>query len=354
MLSPLLFNQLPGYDPSGVSREGTIFGLPHTCEEAKVIILPVPWEVTVSYGAGTARGPEAVLAASTQLDLYDPEGIQIWKIGVAAQLISQEWLKRNDSLRAKASAYIAALEAGDVNPSSSSLWVEVIQEINQASFALNQWLESESSHWLSAGKLVGVLGGDHSSPLGLIQALANQYAQFSILHIDAHADLRIAYEGFEFSHASIMDNVLKLPQVSHLVSVGIRDVAPMEVDRINSAADRITAFYDWRIKEQLFAGQTWHSTCQTILASLSDTVYVSFDIDGLDPTLCPNTGTPVPGGLRFEEATYLLTQLARSGKRIIGFDLCEVAPGDNEWNGNVGARILYRLISAMLQSHLNQ
>jgi agmatinase len=183
-----------------------------------------------------------------------------------------------------------------------------------------------------------------------MQALAKQYPDYSILHIDAHADLRVAYEGFTFSHASIMDNALKIPQISRLVQVGIRDLSPAEAERIAQSNGRVHTFYDWSLKERQFTGQSWHQTCDEILASLSDRVYVSFDIDGLNPTLCPHTGTPVPGGLLFEEATYLLKRLARSGKRIVGFDLCEVAPGEDDWDGNVGARILYRLVSAIITS----
>jgi agmatinase len=335
------------YDPNGVgSKTANIFGLPSTPETAKVVILPVPWEVTVSYGAGTARGPAAVIDASTQIDLHDPEGIRIWEVGVAAQEVSAEWLDRNDALRAKAGDYITALEQGE----SPDAWADLINEINQASVELNAWLEAEATRLLMSGKKVGVLGGDHSSPLGLMQALAKIYDEYSILHIDAHADLRMAYEGFEYSHASIMDNALKLPQISRLVQVGIRDLAPSEADRIQNSDDRIVPFYDWTLKERLFTGQTWHQICKDIISNLSNTVYLSFDIDGLDPSLCPHTGTPVPGGLQFSEITYLLKQLARSGKQVIGFDLCEVAPGDSAWNGNVGARVLYRIISAMIQS----
>ncbi|WP_088891364.1 agmatinase family protein [Leptolyngbya ohadii] len=337
----------PDYDPNGVgSKTANIFGLPSTIDSAKVVIIPVPWEVTVSYGAGTARGPAAVVDASTQLDLYDPEGTRIWEVGVAAQDVSTEWLDRNDALRTKAAEYISALEQGE----SPDAWTETIAEINQASTELNSWLEAEATKLLMSGKKVGVLGGDHSSPLGLMQALAKIYDDFSILHIDAHADLRIAYEGFQYSHASIMDNALKLPEISRLVQVGIRDLAPMEADCIKNSDDRVLAYYDWTLKERLYTGQTWHLICEEIVAALSDSVYVSFDIDGLDPSLCPHTGTPVPGGLQFSEVAYLLKRLARSGKQIIGFDLCEVAPGTSDWNGNVGARVLYRLISAMIQS----
>lgn len=345
-----LSEKMIDYDPNGVgSKAANLFGLPFTPDEAKVVVLPVPWEVTVSYGAGTAQGPAAVMDASTQLDLFDPEGIRIWEIGAAMPDVDLGWQEKSESLRQRASDYILSLETMP-SAEAEAQWSPLIAEINEASIALNSWVEQEAAHYLSQEKLVGVLGGDHSAPLGLMQALAKQYSEYSILQIDAHADLRVAYEGFTFSHASIMDNALKLPQVSRLVQVGIRDLSPAEADRIQQSNGRIHTFFDWTLKDRQFAGSSWHQTCESIISCLSDRVYVSFDIDGLNPALCPHTGTPVPGGLLFEEATYLLKCLANSGKHIIGFDLCEVAPGDNDWDGNVGARILYRIISAMLKS----
>lgn len=340
-----------GYDPNGVgSKLANLFGLPSTDENSRIIILPVPWEVTVSYGAGTAKGPAAILDASTQLDLYDPEGVKIWEVGVFMPPISDVWQQRNDWLRQRAADYIAALEESENPLEEAKRWTTVIDDINRTSVELNAWLQAEALKYLSAGQLVGVIGGDHSSPLGLMQALAQHHPEYSILHIDAHADLRVAYEGFTFSHASIMDNALKIPQISRIVQVGIRDLCPAEAARIEQSNRRVVAFYDWELKSRQFTGQPWHQTCEEILATLSSKVYISFDIDGLDPSFCPHTGTPVPGGLRFEEAAYLLTQVARSGKQVIGFDLCEVAPGEDDWDGNVGARVLYKLISALAQS----
>jgi agmatinase len=197
------------------------------------------------------------------------------------------------------------------------------------------------------GKKVCVLGGEHSTPLGLIEAMGDNYESFGILQIDAHADLRDAYEGFEQSHASIMFNALKIENLTHLVQVGIRDLCEDEVQVINED-DRITTFYDWDMKSEQFQGVSWHKICEEIINKLPQNVFISFDIDGLLPSLCPNTGTPVPGGLSFEQATYLLQMLADSKKNIIGFDLNEVAPGADEINVIVGARILMELLLCTL------
>jgi agmatinase len=198
---------------------------------------------------------------------------------------------------------------------------------------------------------VGLVGGDHSTPLGFMEALAEKHSEFGILQIDAHCDLRKAYEGFEFSHASIMYNALKLRQVKKLVQVGIRDWCEEENNYIRSSKGRVVTFFDHAMKRSLYEGTSWKSLCDKIVSQLPKNVYVSFDIDGLDPKLCPSTGTPVPGGLEFEQAVYLIEQVVRKGKKIIGFDLNEVAPGADEWNGNVGARMLYKMCNLAAASN---
>ncbi len=214
-------------------------------------------------------------------------------------------------------------------------------------------MESEVERWLAAGKIVGLLGGDHSVSYGAIAAHARRYPGCGILHIDAHADLRHEYQGFTWSHASIMENVIRrLPEVARLVQVGIRDLCDEEAARIEDSGGRIRTHFDTVLTRERFDGVTWGTQVQRIIDELPNDVFVSFDIDGLDPTLCPHTGTPVPGGLTFQQATYLIGAVARSGRRIIGFDLVEVAPGpdDSEWDGNVGARLVYKLVGWTLRS----
>jgi len=137
-----------------------------------------------------------------------------------------------------------------------------------------------------------------------------------------------------------------------IVQVGIRDLCEGEVERIKSDR-RIIMFDDWQLKDNAYSGMNWATQCEKIIATLPELVYISFDIDGLAPEFCPNTGTPVPGGLDFNQAIYLLQKLVKAGKTIIGFDLCEVAPGDRgEWDGNVGARLLYKLANLMYLSRM--
>lgn len=328
------------FDPNGPGQLGNnLFGLPFNAEESDIVIIPVPWEVTVSYGGGTAEGPAAILEASLQVDLYDPDSPEAWKSGIHLLPEDEEIKEQSLVLRDRAELHIEALSKGTLQEHGE----ELLATISSACEQMNSSVESVCSKWLDAGKLVGLLGGDHSTPLGFMQALAKRYPSFGILQIDAHMDLRIAYEGFTYSHASIMYNALKIPQVTQLVQVGIRDYCEEEIHVMKNHSPRVKTFFDDQLKFNAYNGNTWKDQVAEIISHLPQHVYVSFDIDGLDPKLCPNTGTPVAGGLEYHQAVYLLGELARSGKEIIGFDLNEVAPGEDEWDANVGARLLFKL-----------
>jgi len=333
-------------DPNAlIVPNGNFFGLPYSLEEASVILLPVPWDATTSYGWGTADGPQAILTASVQLDWYDFDVPAAWKIGYGTVPIDSEIRAQSRRVRQIVQKVIAHLERGG-RVADRAISAE-LAAVNQASEALNDWVRDRARTFLAQGKLVGIVGGDHSVPLGLMQALAERGETYGILHIDAHADLRRAYEGFTYSHASIMYHAVQLPAVSHLVQVGIRDSCPEEMERA-AANGKITLFDDWQLKANAYQGVTWAAQCDAIAAALPQNVYVSFDVDGLDPRFCPHTGTPVPGGLDFNQVIYLLQAIVKAGKTIIGFDLCEVAPGpSDEWDGNVGARLLYKLANLM-------
>lgn len=338
-------NELKDYNPSGVGEiNGNLLGLPCDYESANLIVFGVPWEVTVSYGAGTANGPQRILDASTQLDLFDFDNPDGWKQGIFMVEIPQDIVEKNTYYRALAAKIIQRLAQGKQLSDTPDL-TPVLTEINQACQQVNQWLFENCHKAINKGKRVAVIGGDHSSPLGYFQALAANYPNYGILHIDAHADLRDAYEGFEFSHASIMFNAMKIPQISKLVQVGLRDISHDEVQIIDQSSDRIIAYYDPAIKQKLYSGITWIDLCREIISHLPEYVYISFDADGLDPKLCPSTGTPVPGGLELEQTFCLFRELVNSGRKIIGFDICEV--GDGEWDGNVGARVVYKLANLM-------
>jgi agmatinase len=339
------------FNPNAPGSAGSnIYGLPFEVEDASIVIIPVPWEVTVSYNAGTAAGPQAIFDASFQVDLFDPYVQDAWKAGIAMEEEPQTILEKSLKLRAKAQEYIEMIHEGEDYESNGKM-ISIRSEINQEGEQLKNWLKKQALNYINQGKLVAVLGGDHSTPLGLMDALCEKHDSFCILQIDAHMDLRIAYEGFEYSHASIMYNALKFGAIEKLVQVGIRDFCEEEISVAEKEGSRIKTYYYHDIAEQKFGGKNWMQVCDEIVSSLSEKVYISFDIDGLDPRLCPHTGTPVPGGLEYDEAVYLIKRVVDSGKQIIGFDLNEVAPGETEWDANVGARLLYRLCNLMAKSN---
>lgn len=342
--------KIAAYDPNGVGATGQgIFGLPFTPEESDVVFIPVPWEVTVSYMSGAARGPEAVLLASPQLDLYLPDAPDAWKVGFAMLDIPSEIKEQSDLHRHKAWELITFLEEGG-NIEETEDGADLLREVNGACEKMNAWVQKTTEEWLSKGKTVVLVGGDHSTPLGYLRSLAQRHASFGILQIDAHPDLRDAYEGFVYSHASITFNALKIEQVSQVVQVGLRDYCQAEAELIANSNGKITGFYDADLKRRQFKGESWEAICNDIVAQLPEKVYITFDIDGLDPKLCPNTGTPVPGGLEFDQAMYLIEKVVETGRTIIGSDLVEVAPGENDWDGNVGARVLWQLAVATARS----
>lgn len=343
-------DKIAAFNPNDIGNgDNNIFGLPFVPEEASLVIIPVPWEVTVSYSSGTAKGPEAVYEASYQVDLYDPNVKDAWKLGVAMLPVDKKLKTTNNKLRKKAARYIDLYAEGK-NPSGNQEMKVIRKEVNQACKDLNKWVKKQALEQINKGKIVGLLGGDHSTPLGLIQAISENHESFGLLQIDAHADLRNAYEGFEFSHASIMFNALKIEQLSNLVQVGIRDYCEDEKDIIDSNP-KVTTFFDADIKHLQYEGKSWQKICETIVAALPEKVYLSIDIDGLDPKLCPNTGTPVPGGFEFEQVVYLIQQVVAAKKQIIAFDINEVAPGKDEWDANVGARLLYKISNLCMISN---
>lgn len=332
------------FNPNEVGQKnGKIFGFPYETDEAELSILPIPWDVTTSYGKGTAQGPQAILEASTQLDFYHPLLKNAWECKIVMHEIDTAIENRSASLGSKVSDYIHFLESGG-NANESKDYKKLLSNVLKEQENLEQTITDFYQKTKEKGSIPALLGGDHSTPLALIKAFSKDHPEMGVLQIDAHADLRKAYENFEQSHASIMYNVIEQTSIKKLIQVGIRDICQEEMDYINQHKDRITTFFDREIQASTFNGKHWGKICDEIITQLPQEVYISFDIDGLQPVYCPNTGTPVPGGLSFEQAIYLLQKVVISGKKIIGFDLCEVSPAkDNEWDANVGARILWEL-----------
>jgi agmatinase len=322
------------FDPDG-SACGGLFGLPHSTSTAKLVVLPVAVECTTSSAGGTSAAPVAVLAASHQVDLCDPQTGDPWREGIA-MAECPAWIQELDQA---VRLDVRRAREGDLS---------ALAAVNAAGERIAGHVERWTLDVLDNGQIPAVLGGDHSVPLGAFRAAASRYPGLGILHVDAHADLREAYEGFTHSHASIFFNALQLQDLGPVVQVGIRDFGHRELAMAENDP-RVRQWTEQTIADHLDTGAPFKALAEKMVGDLPQHVWVSFDIDGLDPALCPGTGTPVPGGLSWREAMTLLQCLGNSGRRIVGFDLCEVGAGT--WDANVGARLLYKLSGWAIASH---
>ncbi len=347
------------FDPDAAAQPGSgIFGLPADPEAARVHVLPVPFDATTSYRKGAARGPAAILQASRQVELFDVASGAAsgaakgrpYLHGICMLEADPRIAKLNEEASAKADRII---EVGGTIGDDRSL-AKALARVNEIGAELNAIVRASTERILDAGKLPAIVGGDHSVPFGAMQAIAARHPGLGILHFDAHADLREAFEGFEWSHASIMHNVVaKLDGVAVLTQVGIRDLGEREHERILGSKGRIRTLFDVEWARARLEGFNLRELVKKRLEPLPEKVYVSFDVDGLEPSLCPNTGTPAPGGLSWHETLLWLEELAKSGRTIVGLDLNEVNPGstspeEDSWDAIVGARLLYRLIGTAL------
>jgi agmatinase len=343
---------LSQFDPNQAGNpNNNIFGLPFSEEEAAVVLLPVPWEVTVSFGAGTSRAADHIFKASLQVDLFDPDVKDGWKNGFFMKPIDRKVLLKSDYLRKEAELYINYISKGD-DVEANKFMCKSLKEINEGSLYLNAWVYEQTKALLASNKLVGLIGGDHSTSLGFLKAIAEKHGDFGVLQIDAHCDLRISYEDFKYSHASIMYNALtEIPEIERLVQVGVRDYSEDENQYISDHSERIVTYFDKDIKERQYEGDTWRKIVDEIVDQLPAKVYISFDIDGLDPKLSPNTGTPVAGGFEAEQVIYLFRKVIESGKKLIGFDLVEVGVGEGGLDANIAARLIFKLCNLMIKSN---
>ncbi len=309
---------------------------------ARIRILPIPYDATASYRKGAAKGPAAIAAASAQVDLSSGP-LSVGQEACSALLAEDPGL---ETLNESTTRLTAPISAQGEYPDAAS---DVLAEVNRAGDRIRDITHRFAIRSLDEGAIPVVLGGEHSTPLGAIEAVAERHPGMGVLQIDAHMDFREAFQGFTHSHAAIAWNVLdRCKGVSKLVQFGIRDYSAEEMRFGRSQGDRVVTITDFETTQALHEGRPFASIATAVIDHLPEQVYISFDIDGLDPALCPHTGTPVPGGLSWGQINTLLLMLAKSGRKVVGFDLVEVAPGEGDpadaWDANVGARVLHALL----------
>lgn len=272
---------------------------------SRVVITPVPFDGTTCYRPGTREGPQAIISASRNLELYDPE------------------LRR--------SPYEVGIHT-----------LRPVEIVNGDAEAMVNRTEEVTGHLLDAGKFVVTLGGDHLTSIGVIRAFAKRHEGMSVLQLDAHADLRDEYEGAKYSAATIMRRTLEV--CPRTAQVGIRSFSEPEARLVEER--RLPMWLASDIHAQTLRGR--REWIDEVVESLADEVYVTFDIDAFDPSLVPGTGTPEPGGLGWYDAIDLLTEVAKR-KRIIGFDVVELSSLlEDHVSPVVAAKLVYKLIGLAL------
>ena len=265
---------------------------------ARAVVLPVPYDFTTSYQGGTRLGPAAILAASRNMELWDEEVGPVYRAGIHT---------------------LPELEPTAASPEA------MVERVERAT----DWI-------LEQGKLPAILGGEHSITTGAIRAAHRRFPDLSVLQIDAHADMRDTYLDTPYSHACVMRRIREMVPAA---SVGVRSLSEEEAEYLAANPTPI-----WSTRRYRALGSP-----NPVLDALSDDVYVTFDLDGLDPGILPATGTPEPGGLDWYEAVDLLAAVA-SRKRIVGFDVIELAPTAGQAASDfLAARLVYRLIGLALR-----
>ena len=323
-----------------VGLSGHLFGLPCSWEAAHWVLVPVPWAVTASYRSGAERAPAAVLEASAQVDTALFDIIAPWEAGVHMLPVPEQVLQRHATLRPKVEAYLCKLALG----SSSADHKALCEAVNVQTEGLCTWVREQVEAILAARKCPALLGGEHSVTQGAVQALLRHYPSLGVLQIDAHMDLRPAYTGFRHSHASVMYNLLENDGLERLIQVGIREFSAHERTYAEQKGSKICTFYADALHDARSEGHSWKDLMDEIIATLPDQLYISLDMDALEPVYCPRVGTPAAGGLSFADLVYFVRRLA-SRKQIIGFDLVETVPDEASVGQTVAAQLLYRLFA---------
>jgi agmatinase len=262
-------------------------------KQFRIVILPVPYDETSTWKKGADQGPDAILKASTQLELYDIE--------------------------TDTEVYLQGIHTANpiLEKSSTKLMIEAVR--------------AQATRFLEEGKFLVTIGGEHSVSIGAIQAYAKRFPKVTVLQIDAHADLRSTYHNSQYNHACVMSRV---KEICPIVQVGIRSMDSEEKE----AMDLTKVIFG----DQIRSGKDWIGR---IIEMIPGEVYITFDLDAFDPSIMPSTGTPEPGGLLWYETLDLLRELAAK-RNVIGFDVVELCPRESNWAPDfLAAKLIYKLLS---------
>lgn len=328
-----------------VGDGGYYFGENTSPADADLVIVSAPWSVTSDYGRGATYTPDAVIDASVDSNLYDVESGFSAEGRVATAVINYNIQESSEHLGRDAERV--------ANRAFDGVTLEYatrkVKHINEGFADMHASVYKQTKHWVSEGKTVAVVGGDHSVSFGAIKAVAEHYKEVGVLFIDAHADFACNDKVFPYTHRSIARNIVEeIPSVSRLVEVGVRDIDKSEMEAL-LAAEKVELFLAEKVAGKRFEGESWGNICREIVDKLPQKVYVSLDIDALKIEFCTHTNMPVPGGMTFDEVVYLVNCVVKSGRQIVGFDITEVVSNiDDKMDAIVAVRLLTKMIVAAL------
>ena len=339
------------FNPNTITPDnGCYFGLSHDPESAALVLLSAPWDTTTSLRSGSSYAPDAIIEVSRYVDFYEPLAPNSWQKGIATAPIDYSIQDLSHRLRSDAERVINLHDELGMSVIDNLMYERRLRRVNEGSVEVNNNIFQQASNWLSKDKIVGLVGGDQSVTYGIVRAMGYKYEKLGLLHIDSKCDMREAFQGFDFSHASTMFNIMRdVPQVDKLVSVGVQEFSPIEWERVSNNG-RIKVFTAQQMWSDQFEGTPWSKIVDDIIAELPDHVYISLDIDGLMNECSPNKGHMTAGGLNFHQVIYLMDRIITSGRRIVGFDLTEVSPNiENKADMRIVARLLFKMCSIALK-----
>ena len=337
-----------------VGDGGYYFGEKGGPADAEIVIVSAPWSVTADFGRGATYTPDAVIDASLESNLYDVVTGLSAEGCVATAEIDYNIQECSELLGREAERI--AKRTNDAEPASIGEYrARKIAHINEGFSEMHASIYKQVRHWVSKGKRIALVGGDHSVAFGAVKAIAEHYSEVGVLFIDAHADFAREGEIYKYSHRSIARNIVEeIRDVAHLVEVGVRDISRAETEAL-LANEKVELFLAERLAAKRFEGSSWGDLCREVVAKLPQKVYVSFDIDALKIEFCNNTNAPVPGGMTFDEVLYLVNTVVESGREIVGFDISEVVSSlDNKMDAIVGAKVLAKMCLAMVRGKDNK
>lgn len=338
------------FDPNTITPDnGCYFGISLNPEDATLVLLSAPWDTTSSIRFGSSYAPDAIIEASRYIDFYEPLAPNSWQKGIATVPIDYSIQDLSHRLHSDAERVIKLHDELGMSVIDNLMYERRLRRVNEGSVEINDNIFKQASHWLDKGKIVGLIGGDQSVTYGMVRAFGYKYDKLGVLHIDSRCDMREAYQGFDFSHASAMYNILRdVPQIEKFVSVGVQEFSPIEWERATSDS-RVRMFTAYNMWREQFEGATWSKIVNDIIEELPEDVYIALDIDGLTNECTPNNGHITAGGISFHQYVYLMERIIASGRRIVGFDITEVTPDIKDKDDmRIVARLLFKMCSIAL------